>query len=104
MAQLPPLNALRAFEAAGRSLNFRVAAQAIGVTQGAVAQQVRLLEAQLGMPLFDRLPNFLAFTSSGRGYHARIAAAFDELRAATDVLRPEPGKVLVSVTPSFAAK
>lgn len=104
MAPLPPLNALRAFEAAGRHLNFRAAAEEMGVTQGAVAQQVRLLEAHLAVPLFDRLPKGLAFTPSGRGYHARVAAALDDLRSATEVLRPEPGKVLVSVTPTFAAK
>lgn len=104
MAQLPPLNALRAFDVAGRHLNFRAAADEIGVTQGAIAQQVRLLEAHLGVPLFERLPKGLAFTTTGRGYHAKVSATFEDLRAATDVLRPEPGKVLVSVTPTFAAK
>ncbi|RKF13432.1 LysR family transcriptional regulator [Roseovarius spongiae] len=104
MAPLPPLNALRAFDVAGRHLNFRVAAETLGVTQGAVAQHVRALEAQLGIPLFDRLPKGLAFTSAGRAYHARVAAAFDDLRDATAVLRPEPDKVVVSVTPTFAAK
>lgn len=104
MTQLPPLNGLRAFDAAGRHLNFRAAADEMGVTQGAVAQQVRQLEAQLGVPLFDRLPKGLAFTSTGRGYHARVATVFEELRAATETLRPEPDKVLVSVTPTFAAK
>ncbi|MFD2740987.1 LysR substrate-binding domain-containing protein [Sulfitobacter aestuarii] len=104
MSPLPSLNGLRAFEAAGRHLNFRAAADEMGVTQGAVAQQVRQLEAHLGMPLFDRLPKGLAFTTTGRGYHARVTTAFDELRAATETLRPEPDKVLVSVTPTFAAK
>ena len=104
MIQLPPLNGLRAFDVAGRHLNFRAAAEDMGVTQGAVAQQVRLLEAHLGVPLFERLPKGLAFTSAGRSYHARIAPAFDDLRAATETLRPDPGKVLVSVTPTFAAK
>lgn len=104
MAQLPPLNALRAFDAAGRHLNFRAAADELGVTQGAVAQHVRQLEAKLGLPLFERLPKGVSFTPAGRGYHARIAAAFQELRAATEALRPTPGKVLISVTPSFAAK
>ncbi|WP_050528403.1 LysR substrate-binding domain-containing protein [Pseudorhodobacter aquimaris] len=104
MSQLPPLNGLRAFEVAGRFLNFRAAAGALGVTQGAVAQHVRQLEAHLGMPLFERLPKGLAFTSAGRSYHVNVAAAFDALRSATDQLKPEPGKVLVSVTPTFAAK
>lgn len=104
MTRIPPLNGLRAFDVAGRHLNFRSAADEMGVTQGAVAQQVRQLESQLGMPLFERLPKGLAFTPSGRSYHARVANAFEELRAATETLRPEPGKVLVSVTPTFAAK
>ena len=101
---LPPLNGLRAFETAGRRLNFRMAADELGVTQGAVAQQVRQLEAHLGLPLFERLPKGLAFTSSGRSYHAQVSAAFEELRNATNNLKPEPGKVLISVTPTFAAK
>ena len=104
MAPLPPLNALRAFDMAGRHLNFRAAASDMGVTQGAVAQQVRQLEALLGLPLFERLPKGLASTLAGRSYHARVAAAFEDLRAATETLRPQPGKVLISVTPTFAAK
>ena len=104
MSQLPPLNGLRAFDVAGRFLNFRAAADELGVTQGAVAQQVRQLESHLGVPLFERLPKGLAFTSAGRSYHVNVAAAFEALRSATDQLKPEPGKVLVSVTPTFAAK
>ena len=73
MNQLPPLNALRAFDVAGRHLNFRAAADEMGVTQGAVAQQVRLLEAHLGIPLFERQPKGLAFTPSGRSYHTGVA-------------------------------
>ncbi len=104
MAHLPPLNGLRAFEVSGRHLNFRAAADELGVTQGAVAQQVRQLEAHLGLSLFERLPKGLMFTPSGRSYHGRVATAFEELRSATDNLKPEPGKVLISVTPTFAAK
>ncbi|MFA3916462.1 LysR substrate-binding domain-containing protein [Ruegeria hyattellae] len=104
MAHLPPLNALRAFDAAGRHLNFRAAADELGVTQSAVAQHIRQLEVQLGQPLFERQTKGVSLSPAGRGYHARIAAAFHELRAATDALRPAPGKVLISVTPSFAAK
>lgn len=104
MSQLPPLNGLRAFDVADRYLNFRAAADELGVTQGAVAQQVRQLEAYLGVTLFERLPKGLAFTSAGRSYHANVGAALDALRSATDQLKPEPGKVLVSVTPTFAAK
>ena len=104
MNPLPPLNGLRAFEAAGRYLNFRAAADDIGVTQGAVAQQVRGLEARLGVRLFDRRSKGLAFTDIGRAYHTRIADAFAVMQQATDSLRPQTGKVTISVTPSFAAK
>lgn len=104
MAELPPLNSLRAFDAAGRRLSFRAAADELGVTQGAVAQQVRQLEAHLDVVLFERVPKGLAFTSVGRSFHGRIAAVFADLRSATAELKPEPNKVLISVTPTFAAK
>ena len=64
-SRLPPLNGLRAFEAAARHLNFRLAAEELGVTQGAVAQQVRGLEADLGIKLFDRLPRSTRLDHSG---------------------------------------
>lgn len=104
MTTLPPLNGLRAFDAAGRCLSFRAAADELGVTQGAVAQQVRHLETHLGTVLFDRLPKGLALTAAGRSYHGEVSKAFAALRTATAHLKPEPGKVLISVTPTFAAK
>ncbi|MFV2052398.1 LysR substrate-binding domain-containing protein [Aliiroseovarius sp. YM-037] len=104
MIELPPLNSLRAFDAAGRRLSFRAAADELGVTQGAVAQQVRQLEAHLGVALFERVPKGLTFTSVGRSFHNRIAEVFADLRSATAELKPEPNKVLISVTPTFAAK
>lgn len=104
MNALPSLNGLRAFDVAGRRLSFRAAADEMGVTQGAVAQQVRQLEADLGIMLFDRLPKGLALTSTGRSYHEKIATAFSDLRAATAQLMPEPYKVTISVTPTFASK
>lgn len=104
MAELPPLNSLRAFDAAGRRLSFRAAADELGVTQGAVAQHVRQLEAHLDVALFERVPKGLTFTSAGRSFHNRIAEVFADLRSATAELKPEPNKVLISVTPTFAAK
>lgn len=104
MTELPPLNSLRAFDAAGRRLSFRAAADELGVTQGAVAQHVRQLEAHLDVVLFERVPKGLTFTSVGRSYHNRISEAFADLRAATAELKPEPNKVIISVTPTFAAK
>lgn len=103
MRHLPPLNALRAFEAAGRHLTFRAAADELGVTQGAVAQHVRALEARLEVPLFERRHRDLAFTNEGRTYHEAVERAFSALEAATARLQPGGSEVTVSVTPSFAA-
>lgn len=104
MVDLPPLNSLRAFDAAGRRQNFRAAAEDLGVTQGAVAQHVRQLEVHLGITLFERLPRGLEFTQAGRIYHNRVAEAFASLRAATAELTPQQDRVVISVTPTFAAK
>lgn len=104
LSSLPPLNALRAFSAAGSTLNFAAAAQELGVTQGAVAQQVRSLEAHLGTPLFIRLPRGLSFTDTGRAYHREIVQAFSQVVKATEILSPDSQKVTVSVTPTFASR
>lgn len=103
-SHLPPLNSLRAFEVAGRHLNFRLAAEELGVTQGAVAQHVRGLEAALGLALFTRLPRALALTDAGRAYLASIRRAFELIGDATAALRPDPQRLTISVTPSFASK
>lgn len=104
LARLPSLNGLRAFEVAARHLNFRLAAEELGVTQGAVAQQVRNLEAQLGLQLFHRQSRSLFLTEAGRSYVVNIRKAFDLIAEATTVLRPEPDHLTISVTPSFAVR
>lgn len=104
MARLPPLNALRAFEAAGRHLNFRLASEEIGVTQGAVAQHVRALEATLNVKLFERLPRGLALTEVGRKFHAPIRRSFQMMSEATKEIQPEQAVLTMSLTPSFATK
>jgi len=103
MPALPPLNALRAFEASARHLNFRLAAEELGVTQGAVAQQVRGLEARLGEQLFDRLPRGLNLTEAGRRFHSPLRRAFRLIEGAVDEFSPY-AQVTISVTPSFASK
>ncbi|MDR5836659.1 transcriptional regulator GcvA [Caballeronia sp. LZ034LL] len=80
---LPPLNALRAFEAAGRLGSFKQAAAELHVTQGAVSQQVRLLEAWLGAPLFERHNRRVALTPAAAAYLAQIGPLFDQLSQAT---------------------
>lgn len=102
--KLPALNSLRAFEVAGRCLSFRRAAEELGVTQGAVAQQVRSLEEHLGVLLFQRLPRGLALTPKGIVYLASMTRAFDIMGEATSVMAERSNTVTISVTPTFAAK
>ncbi|MGR3760140.1 LysR substrate-binding domain-containing protein [Roseobacteraceae bacterium NS-SX3] len=104
MRDLPPLNALKAFEAAGRHLNFARAAEELGVTQGAVAQQVRALEAQLQVKLFDRHARGLHLTGAGRSYLPPLGRAFDLMAEATGALKPGEQAVTISATPSVATK
>jgi len=84
---LPPLNALRAFEAAARLGSFSRAAEEIGVTQGAIAQQVRHLEAFLGLTLFRRLPQGVALTEAAQDARPRLSAAFDALALTVQELK-----------------
>lgn len=84
---LPPLNALRAFEAAARLGSFARAAEEIGVTPGAIAQQVRLLEAFLGLKLFRRLAQGVEPTEAAQEAQPGLSAAFDALALAVQDLR-----------------
>ncbi|MGQ0677880.1 MAG: transcriptional regulator GcvA [Rhodospirillales bacterium] len=103
---LPPLNALRAFEASARHLSFTRAAAELNVTQAAVSHQIKALEARLGIPLFKRLNRALLLTDAGQAYVPAVREAFEGIMRATDqLLRRDRGGVLtVSVLPSFAAK
>ncbi len=101
---LPPLNALRAFEASGRKLSFRAAADELGVTQGAVAQQVRALEERFDIELFHRLPRGLSLTQAGAAYLVDVTRAFDTLVESTSRLLDRPEMVTISVPPTVAAK
>jgi LysR family glycine cleavage system transcriptional activator len=80
---LPPLNALRTFEAAARLGNFSSAAQALHVTHGAVSRQVRQLEKWLGVALFQRSGRRVRLTDQGRAYLHAVQSAFDAIAAAT---------------------
>ncbi|WP_118182529.1 transcriptional regulator GcvA [Paraburkholderia phosphatilytica] len=80
---LPSLNALRVFEAAGRLGSFKDAAAELHVTHGAVSQQVRLLEAWLGAPLFERHNRRVVLTPAARNYLAEIGPLFEQLSLAT---------------------
>jgi len=81
--RLPPLNWLRAFEAAARHSNFTAAADELNLTQAAVSYQVRSLEKHLGFPLFERLARGVQLTDMGRAYLPSVRKAFDELSMST---------------------
>ena len=81
--RLPPLNALKAFEAAGRHQSFTLAAAELRVTHGAVSRHVQALEAWLGAPLFERHNRRVVLTEAGRGYLAEIGAALDRVALAS---------------------
>jgi LysR family transcriptional regulator, glycine cleavage system transcriptional activator len=85
---LPPLNALRSFEAAARHRSFQRAALELHVTAGAIGQQVRALEDLLGVELFKRVHNRLVLTDMGRSYARAARDAFERLTTATAALDP----------------
>jgi LysR family transcriptional regulator, glycine cleavage system transcriptional activator len=104
--RLPPLDALRAFEAAARHLSFTRAADELGVTQTAVSHRIRDLEQRLGVRLFRRRPRGILLTDEAQGYLPVVRETFDRLAEATERLRSGAagGRLAVSVLPSFAAK
>jgi LysR family transcriptional regulator, glycine cleavage system transcriptional activator len=105
MRRLPPLNALRAFEAAARHLSFTRAAGELHVTQAAVSHQIRALEERLGRKLFRRVGRNLFLTDAAQSYLADVRAAFDRIDEATRRLeaRDRGGVLNATVLPSFAA-
>jgi len=95
---MPPLNALRAFEAAARLSSFKHAAEELGVTHGAISRQIRLLEEWLGPPaLFLRLNRRVELTASGAALLGETAAALDRLSAASAGHRVHAGRPLPKV-------
>lgn len=104
--KLPSLSALRAFEAAARHLSFTRAAEELCVTQAAVSHQVRSLEEELGMSLFNRLPRRVSLTEEGRILSESTTAAFERIASGVEALShaQTTGAVNVSVSPSIAVK
>ncbi|KKE83197.1 transcriptional regulator GcvA [Pseudoalteromonas luteoviolacea] len=102
--RLPPLNALKAFEAAARHLSFTKAAEELFVTQAAISHQIKTLEEHLGLKLFLRKNRSLLLTEEGQGYFLDIKDIFSQLIDATEKLlaRGAKGSLTVSLTPSFA--
>src|ERR1700684_1487392 len=98
---LPPLNALRAFEAAARHLSFKLAAHELHVTPAAVGQQVKALEARLGVGLFERLHKPLMLTAAGEAYLPGISDGFRRIADATLQLKPAGAVLQLGVDGSF---
>ena len=105
-SHLPPLNSLRAFEAAARHTNFRKAAAELHVTPAAVSHQVKALEDHLGVQLFYRQPRALELTPAARACLPQLREGFGALAAAAELMRSgaRRGTLFLEVEPSFAVK
>src|SRR5215470_7243159 len=103
LRRLPHLNALKAFEAAARHESFTRAAQELCLTQGAISQQVKALEADLKIRLFNRDRQSIELSAAGREYLLVVRDAFDTIAAGTERLlrRQESGALTVSTSPDF---
>jgi LysR family glycine cleavage system transcriptional activator len=103
MRKLPPLSAVRVFEAAARHENFTQAAAELGMTQAAVSYQIRLLEERLGVPLFVRSRQRVTLSEAGRRVAPAVAGAFDTLSDAFAGLVDQDESVLaISTAQTFA--
>ena len=103
-AALPAMRAIQAFEAIARCGSAAAAADEMGVSPGAVSQQLRKIEKQLNVRLFEREGRSLALTAWGRIYYERVRSAFDELRRAQHLLQVARSKqsIVLSALPSTA--
>ena len=104
--RLPPLSALRPFEAAARLESFSRAAEELHLTHGAVSRQVRALEDHVGAPLFSRHGKRVALTAAGRAFAERVRGALEEIAQAAETVNParRGNRLTVSVLPSFASR
>lgn len=106
MSRLPPLNSLRAFEAAGRHMSFKKAANELNVTPAAVGHQIKNLEQHLGVQLFQRLNRGLRLTDVGQACLPEVTDGFARLQKAVEMLSKRDTRAVLTITvaPSFAAK
>lgn len=104
--RLPPLGALRAFEAAARHLSFRRAADELNVTPAAISHQVKALEDYLGIKLFRRLVRGLELTATAEACTAKLRDGFDALATAVELMRTHQtsGVLEIGIAPSLAVK
>lgn len=101
---LPPLTALRAFEAAARHASFKQAALELSLTPTAISHQVRALEAHLGVKLFERQTRQVKLTETGQQLGSVLQDSFDRMADALASIRPRRTTVTLSTTPAFAAQ
>lgn len=101
---LPPLAAIRVFEAAARHLSFTRAAEELGMTQAAVSYQIKLLEERVGEPLFLRRPRDLALTEIGQRLAPDLNRAFEIMREAFGHLARDEGTLIVNTMHTFAGQ
>ncbi|QLG89174.1 LysR family transcriptional regulator [Chitinibacter bivalviorum] len=103
MNPLPPLPALRAFEAVSRLGSVVKAADALSVTHSAISHQLRILEEYLGLPLFERRGRKLILTEDGRHYALQVRIALNDVAEATRSVRarPKPNELTIATLPSF---
>lgn len=104
--RLPPLNALKAFECAGRLGSFTAAGEELCVSAGAISRHVAILEDFLGQRMFKRGHNEVTLTPAGRAYLGRIQEAMDGIEDASsrDAAAPAPRRLLVNALPTFTER
>ncbi len=106
MRRLPPLNAIKAFEASARLVSFTRAGQELNVTHGAISRQVALLESWLGVVLFQRTKSHLVLTDAGKKFYDEVSAALDRIALAAIHLTHETDQALLTVSapPTFTLR
>lgn len=106
LQKLPPMRALKVFEAFGRLGTATAAATELGVTVGAVSQQLRIIEAEIGLRLIERKGKLIILTNRGRLYHEEVKIAFDLLRAAQEKVERSRSEAILTISclPSLATK
>jgi LysR family transcriptional regulator, glycine cleavage system transcriptional activator len=104
--RLPPLNALRVFEAAARHLSFKEAAAELHITQAAVSHQVKSLEEYLGVQLFRRSARGVQLTDAARACLPKLREGFDALASAVEMIRErgEEAELMITAPPVFTAR
>jgi LysR family glycine cleavage system transcriptional activator len=104
VSDIPPLAAVRVFEAAARHLSFTRAASELGMTQAAVSYQIKVLEERIGAPLFLRRPRAVVLTEAGQRLAPEVTRGFDTLRDAFASFARAEGTLIVNTMHTFAAQ